>query len=300
MNILITGAEGLLGRRLATALSGRGHQVIGVGHAALDITDFSQAQQVITAAAPTLVLHCAAMIQVDRCAEQPDKALHINGFGTRNIALICQQMGIALAYISTNEVFDGEQVSGYLEYDPPRPINPYGYSKWFGEQAVCDLVARHYIIRTSWVFAHGGDNFLHRILNAAARGDQLSVVINEVAAPTYMDDLADAVSRLVESERYGVYHLVNEGRASRYQFARHLLDCADYADRPITPILSMQRYRPSTPPVYGVLRNFAAAQSGIILRPWQAAVEAFFAQERASNAAAARIPAAPPLAMVKP
>jgi dTDP-4-dehydrorhamnose reductase len=281
MKILVTGARGLLGQRLLTELATHGHSPIGFSHTTLDITDFAQAQRVIGDVQPDLVIHCAAMTQVDRCAEQPDEALRVNGIGTQQIALACQKFGLPLAYISTNEVFDGEQVAGYLEYDQPRPINPYGYSKWVGEQTVRDLLPQHYIIRTSWGFAHGGDNFLHKMIKAAARGDALSVVTDEVAAPTYTDDLAEAICRLVETERYGIYHLVNNGRASRYQFARYLLDCAGYTDTPIIPIISAQRPRPSKPPVYGVLRNYAAAQIGITLRHWQVAVADFFVREKA-------------------
>jgi len=283
MKILVTGAHGLLGRCLLTELAARGHIPTGSARSTLDITNLVQAQRVINEVQPDMVIHCAAMTQVDRCAEQPEEALRINGFGTQQMALACQKSGIPLAYISTNEVFDGEQVAGYLEYDQPRPINPYGYSKWVGEQAVRDLLPHHYIIRTSWGFAHGGDNFLHRVIKTAARGDTLSVVTNEIATPTYADDLAAAITRLVETEQYGIYHLVNDGRASRYQFARYLLDCAGYIGTPITPIISAQRPRPSRPPVYGVLRNFVAAQIGITLRPWQTAVSDFFVREQASG-----------------
>ena len=284
MKILVTGAHGLLGRRLVIELTARGHAPLGVSHAELDITDLAQAKRIIADIQPDLVIHCAAMTQVDRCAEQPEEALRINGFGTQQMALACQKFDIPLAYISTNEIFDGQQVAGYLEYDQPRPVNPYGYSKWVGEQAIRDLLPRHYIIRTSWGFAHGGDNFLHRVIKAAASGDPISVVTNEIAAPTYSDDLATAIGRLVETEQFGIYHLINDGRASRYQFARYFLDCAGYNQTPITPIISAQRPRPSTPPDYGVLRNFAAAQIGITLRPWQAAVTQFFERERAAVA----------------
>jgi dTDP-4-dehydrorhamnose reductase len=281
MRILVTGAGGLLGRRVMAELTARGHTAQGVTHAALDITDFEAVSRVVGEAAPDLVIHCAAMTHVDRCAEQPDEALCVNGFGTQNVALACQQHGAALAYVSSNEVFDGERAIPYLEYDPTHPINPYGYSKWVGEQAVRDLLPRHYVIRTSWLFAHGGENFLHRLVKAATRGDALAVVTNEVAVPTYAEDLAEAVVRLVETGRYGIYHLVNNGSASRYQFARHLLDCAGFAGIPIMPIIAAQRPRPSRPPTYSVLRNFAAAQMGITLRPWQEAVSAFFSRERA-------------------
>jgi dTDP-4-dehydrorhamnose reductase len=280
MRILVTGAGGLLGRRVMAELTARGHTPQGVPHTVLDITDCEAVSRVVGDARPELVIHCAAMTQVDRCAEQPDQALRVNGFGTHNVALACQQSGAALAYVSSNEVFDGEQAVPYLEYDATHPINPYGYSKWVGEQAVRELLPRHFVIRTSWLFAHGGDNFLHRLVRAATRGEALAVVTNEVAVPTYAEDLAEAVVRLVETGRYGIYHLVNDGSASRYQFARHLLDCAGFTGVPIMPIIAAQRPRPSQPPTYSVLRNFAAAELGIRLRPWQAAVSAFFARER--------------------
>lgn len=280
MRIIITGAGGLLGRRLAAFLMARDHDVTSLTHASLDITDFEAVNRRIGQAAPDLVIHAAAMTQVDRCAEQPDEALHVNGFGTQNMALACHRYGAALAFISTNEVFDGERAAPYLEYDTPRPINPYGYSKWVGEQAIRDLLPRHYIVRTSWLFAHGGDNFLQRVVNMAEQRTPIAVVTNEVAAPTYAEDCAEAISRLVETERYGIYHLVNEGSANRYTFARHILDCAGYADVLIQPIIGAQRPRPSKPPTYSTLRNFAAAQMGITLRPWHEAVNAYFDRNR--------------------
>jgi dTDP-4-dehydrorhamnose reductase len=281
MRIFVTGAAGNVGRRLVEILKERNHEVTGVDIRELDITDFQAAISRISAERPELVIHCAAMTHVDRCAERPDEALRINGMGAQNIAIACQQISAAMCYISTNEVFDGESSVPYLEYDAPRPINPYGKSKWFGEQAVRDLVPRHFIVRTSWLFAHGGVNFLQKIVSVAAAGRPLCVVTNEVACPTYAEDFIPALIQLVETGRYGIYHLVNEGRASRYDFARYILDTYGYADYPIQKIVGAQYPRPSTPPVYSVLHNFMAAQIGIKLRPWTDAVNAFVEHERA-------------------
>ncbi len=280
MRIIVTGAGGLLGRQLLAVLGNRGHAITGVSHVDLDITDTAALNAYLAAIAPELVINCAAMTNVDRCAEYPDEALRINGFGTQSLALACARQGAALATLSTNEVFDGERAIPYLEYDAPRPINAYGYSKWVGEQTTRDLLPRHYIIRTSWLFAHGGENFLQRIIAVADQNSTLQVVTNEVATPTYTIDVAEAIGKLIETERFGIYHLVNEGSASRYEFARFILDCAGYADLPIKPIIGAQRPRPSRPPTYSVLRNFAARQLGITLRPWQEAVAAFFVRER--------------------
>lgn len=281
MKILITGAGGNIGRRLLEALHTREHNVIGLTHHEIDITQFGAVKQYIGDAAPDLVVHCAAMTHVDRCAEQPDEALRVNAYGAQNVALACQRIGAAMCYLSTNEVFDGERGTPYLEYDAPRPINPYGYSKWVGEQMVRDLLPRHYIVRTSWLFAHTGHNFLQKILQIAEKGDPLQVVCNEVASPTYAEDLVTALCALVETGRFGIYHLANEGRASRYEFARHILDCSGYVDLPITPIILAQYPRPSRPPTYSALRNFNAAQMGIQLRSWREALFAYFEREKA-------------------
>ncbi len=284
MRVMITGALGRLGGRLAARMAAA-HAVIGVDINEFDITDPAVTLRWVRDTTPELVIHCAAMTDVDGCARNPDLAMRINAYGTGNIALACQATGAAMAYISSNEVFDGAKTTPYLEYDPANPINPYGYSKWVGEQMVRDALTRFYIIRTSWLFAHGGRNFIHAILERARAGHPLRVVTDEMAAPTYNDDLVEAIVALVSARRYGVYHLVNEGSASRYEFARRILDAAGYADTPIEPITLAAFDRPSRPPHSSTLRNFAAAELlGIRLRPWQEAVDAFLAREASAEA----------------
>ncbi len=274
MRILVTGAKGQLGSILVDLLSAD-HDVTGIDIQDFDITNVDTTRQFIEHLSPELVIHSAALTDVDYCAENPDQALWVNGYGTRNIALGCQLVDAAMLHISTNEVFDGTNTNVYLEYDATRPINPYGYSKWVAEQFVRDLIKRHYIVRPSWLFAHGGRNFIHAILNRAKERKQLRVVVNEVAVPTYVFDLAAAIVQLMTTDIYGTYHLVNEGRASRWDFARYVLDITGFKNTPIERISSYEYPRPSKPPEYGVLRNFAAAQMGITLRPWQEAVYAF-------------------------
>lgn len=279
MNILITGANGRLGGYLVTLLSARDHAVTGIDIDSADITRRDVVMRVFDTAHPDIVLHCAALTAVDYCAEHPDEALEVNAFGTQNIALACQEHNTALLYVSSNEVFEGCASRDCLEYDRPAPINPYGYSKWVGEQIVRDLVQRHYIVRTSWLFAHGGRNFIHAILQRAAHAEPLRVVTNEVSAPTYTNDLAESITSLIATGQYGIYHLVNEGHASRFEFARRVLDVAGYRDTSIEPIALAEYPRASRPPEYAVLRNMAAARLGIVLRPWQDAVAAFLRAE---------------------
>lgn len=279
MQILLTGADGRLGSRLLQSLTARGHTVAGYDIATMDVTNGDAVRARLDDTRPELVVHCAAMTAVDQCAENPDRALLVNGLGTQAVAQACLTHGAAMLYISTNEVFDGRETQPYSEYDRPNPINAYGRSKWVGEQVVRDLVPRHFIVRTAWLFAHGGGNFVHAVLRAAREGRALRVVTNEISSPTYADDLADAIARLIETGRYGIYHLVNEGQVSRYGFARQALDLAGYGDTPIEPIALAEYQRASQPPQYAALRNFAAAQLGIRLRPWQDALAAFIQAE---------------------
>lgn len=279
MRILITGASGRLGSEIQRRYETDGHTVNATDVDTLDITNWDDVKHTLQDFQPEMVIHCAALTNVDYCAENPDEALRVNGFGTQNVALAASRCGAALLYVSTNEVFAGSVCREYLEYDSPAPINAYGYSKWVGEQAVRDLNPKHMIVRTAWLFAHGGNNFVHAILKRAKQGQPLRVVTNEVSSPTYTSDLADAIVALSTRSRYGIYHLTNAEHVSRYGFARKLLDLTGYADVPIEPVASAEWPRPSRPPEYAILRNFAAAQMGITLRPWADALAAFVQAE---------------------
>lgn len=279
MIILITGASGKLGSALQAALRA-GHDVIGTDRTTLDITDYAACEQVIATEGPDILLHAAAFTDVNGCALEPEKALQVNGAGTHNLAAVTAQLGIAMLYVSSNEVFDGKLGRAYHEYDAANPLNAYGRSKRYGERALVQVNPRHYIVRTAWLFAPGGHNFIHAILAAARRGAALRVVTNEIGNPTSTCDLAAAISQLIESKRYGTYHLVNEGAVSRWGLARFALDEAGFADTAIARISSHQWQRPSQPPEYTPLANIAAASLGIRLRPWQEAARDFIAAER--------------------
>lgn len=278
MRILVTGAAGRLGSRLVENLTGA-HTVTGIDMAELDITDFAVTRALIHDLRPDVILHAAAWTDVDGCARDPERAVAVNGYGAQHVAIGALEVDAAVLYVSSNEVFPGDSPRPYREYDAPAPVNPYAYSKYVGEQAVRAANPRHYIVRTAWLFAHGGRNFIQAILGAAGRGDPLRVVTDEVANPTYTNDLAEAIAALIASGRYGVYHLVNEGAVSRYGFARYALDRAGYADVPVQPISSDEWRRQSAPPTYTALDNQAGKLVGVTLRPWQAAVDDFLQRE---------------------
>lgn len=279
MRILLTGHLGQLGRTLLPLLA-RNHAVEGIDLPAHDITDRTAMLALAAQVHPDLILNSAAMTNVDGCARDPELAYRANGMGVQNLALAAASVGAEFMQISTNEVFDGTATEPYHEWASCRPINAYGRSKLAGEWYAQHLLTRAYIVRTAWLYAVEGRNFPHRMLELAdevlaGKRSALSVVTDEVGNPTYVVDLAEAIVKLIDTHAYGIYHLVNEGAASRFEFAQALLETSGRGNVPLTPITSGAFQRASTPPPYAPLTNTAAAALGIRLRPWRDAVAAF-------------------------
>ncbi|MCX7683519.1 MAG: dTDP-4-dehydrorhamnose reductase [Anaerolineae bacterium] len=279
MRIFITGERGQLGRALRDVLTAQGHVLSGCDLPELDITDRMAIVTAIRNFAPEVVIHAAAWTDVDGCARDPERAYQVNAVGTQNVALACAICDAVLLYVSTNEVFDGTATEPYHEWDHPRPINPYARSKAAGEWFVSHLLTRFYIARTAWLYAPGGRNFSNprRIIELADERGELAVVSDEVGNPTYALDLAQAVARLIHTGAYGIYHLVNDGYCSRYEYVCRVLQLAGRGHIPVRPIALADFRRASTPPRFAPLANTAAAALGITLRPWQEAVEEFLA-----------------------
>jgi dTDP-4-dehydrorhamnose reductase len=275
MRILITGHKGQLGR----ALHARLPAASGADLPEVDITTPASIDAVVDADGPELIIHCAAMTDVDGAARDPALAYRINGLGTQNVALAAARVGAALLHISTNEVFDGASGRPYFEFDATGPLNAYGRSKLAAEWFVTHLLPRFYIVRTAWLTAPGGRNFVHRILQLADERGALRVVTDEVANPTFVNDLADALVQLIATGRYGLYHLTNSGHCSRHAYASRILALAGRGHVPVEPITLADYPRASTPPPFGALANTAAAALGISLRPWEEALEDFLQAE---------------------
>jgi dTDP-4-dehydrorhamnose reductase len=279
MRIVITGHKGQLGRALQEVL--KGETLFGVDLPQHDITDSQAVAQAITDFHPQVVIHAAAMTDVDGCERDPNAAYRINGLGAQNVALACQRCGAAMVYVSTNEVFDGTKGEPYLEFDQPNPVNTYGRSKLAGEFFTQALLDHFYIVRTAWLYAQSGKNFVSKMIQLADERGELQVVTDEVSSPTYAPDLAQAIANLIRTDHYGIYHFTNEGVCSRYDFAVKILELAGRGHIPIRPITSDQYTRASIPPLYAPIRNFCAATAlGITLRPWEEALRAYFVAEQ--------------------
>ncbi len=274
MRIVITGHKGQLGRSLQRVLADE--EVLGLDLPEHDITDPVGISAVITAFRPDVVIHGAAMTDVDGCEKNPDLAFRVNVLGTQNVALACARCGAAMVHISTNDVFNGRLGRPYYEWDTPTPQSVYARSKAAAELFVRSLLQRFYIVRTAWLYARGGNNFVTKIIAAADRHGALRVVTNEVSAPTYAPDLAQAIVRLIPTEHYGIFHFTNGGFCSRYDWAVKILELSGRGHIPVEPITADRWVRLAPPPLYAPLVNFIGASLGITLRPWEEALRDYF------------------------
>lgn len=290
--VIVTGGKGQLGEELALFLAGREGpggapvRVWAPGREELDVTDVEAVRAAVRSAfegaGADLVIHAAAMANVDACELDPDAAYRANALGARNVALACREAGAAMVYISTDYVFDGAKGAPYAEDDPVCPASVYGRSKLLGEAYVREQLHEHFVVRTSWLYGRAGrHNFVRTVLRLGRewrerRGEPLRMVADQVGGPTYTRDLAEALWRLVQRPLYGTYHLSNGGKCSRYEFARAILDLAGYGDVPVEPVATDAFPRPARRPPYSVLDNAAWRREGFPpLRPWREALREY-------------------------
>ncbi len=278
MKILITGAAGQLGRAVRLELEPR-HEVLTTDLEDLDVRDLSALRAYVSAQRPGVILHLAALTQVDVCEQRPEAAFEVNTLGTRYVALAAREVGAELAVLSSDYVFNGRASSPYREYDNPDPINVYGRSKLGGERAVTSLLEAHYVVRTSGLFGPGGANFVAAILAAHRRDGRVKVVRDQVCRPTYAGDLARALARMVGSGNYGIYHVASAGETSWFEFARAILKAAGENPGAAEPIGSDALARPAARPPYSVLDTRSYELTfGHVLPHWDEGLKAYFAE----------------------
>ncbi|MDR9797029.1 dTDP-4-dehydrorhamnose reductase [Aeribacillus pallidus] len=275
MKVLVTGAKGQLGTDLVLLLSDRGYEVYGYGKEELDITNFDQVKRVIREIHPDVVIHAAAYTKVDLAESKPDQAFLINSYGTRNVAVVSEAVGAKLVYISTDYVFDGTANTPYNEFAPTNPLGVYGKSKLAGEKFARDLHSKFFIVRTSWVYGKHGNNFVKTMLKLAQERDELMVVHDQVGCPTYTIDLANCVLELIQTEKYGVYHVSNSGHCSWYEFAKAIFEEAGIEVK-VNPCTTEDFPRPAPRPAYSVFEHMALRLNGFKEMPhWRESLKNF-------------------------
>jgi dTDP-4-dehydrorhamnose reductase len=219
-----------------------------------------------------VVINTAAWTNVDAAESNRDATYASNALGPKYLAEGCSRCGAIMVQVSTNEVFAGEPGQFYREYDGTSPRSVYARSKLAGESAVQLMSDQLMIVRIAWLYGAGDAGFPAKIRDVADRHGSLRVVDDEFGNPTYAPDAAAAIAMLVDAGRFGIYHLVGHGHASRYEFSCEWLRLSGRSAVPVHPISSSEWQRPSSPPPHAVLINQAGAALGITLRPWQEAL----------------------------
>lgn len=278
MKVVVTGAKGQLGTDLVHLLADKGYEVYGYGREELDITNFDQVKQIIGKVNPDVVIHAAAYTKVDLAESEPDQAFLINAYGTRNVVVASEAIGAKLVYISTDYVFYGTANEPYNEFAPTNPLSVYGKSKLAGEQFVRDLYSKFFIVRTSWVYGKHGNNFVKTMLKLAQERDELMVVHDQIGCPTYTVDLANCVLELIQTEKYGVYHVSNSGHCSWYEFAKAIFEEAGIKVK-VNPCTTKDLPRPAPRPAYSVFDHMSLRLNGFNdIRHWRKALNEFIYQ----------------------
>lgn len=219
MKVLVTGAAGQLGHDVVQLLEKKGVDCRGTDVADFDLTDGSAVMTAVRDYGPDVIVHCAAYTNVDRAETDPDMCFAVNAAGTRNMVSAAAEAGAKLVYISTDYVFPGQGTRPYAPEDDYGPLNVYGMSKMQGEMAVRTGMERYFILRTSWVFGLNGKNFVRTMLRLGSEKSEIRVVSDQVGSPTYTRDLAKTICDMIETEKYGIYHVRNEGFVSWAEFA---------------------------------------------------------------------------------
>lgn len=268
MKVLVTGAAGQLGRALRTALPERGHEMVAADRARLDVTDPDAARSLFSAERPDAVINAAAWTDVDGAEADPEGAARVNAEGAGNLARAAEEIGAEIVQVSTDYVFDGEADAPYDERAETNPLQVYGRTKLAGEEAVREACARHYVVRTAWVYDTAGKNFALTMKGLSERRD-IRVVSDQVGSPTYVPHLAAGLVRLLGSGRHGTWHMAGGGQASWFELASAIF-AALGTDTPVAPCTTEEFPRPAPRPRFAPL--VSVQDPPIPLPPWEEGV----------------------------
>lgn len=265
----------MLGRTLAKTLGE--HQIAIADLPNCDITDQASLDKIMQAKQPDLIIHCAAMTQVDACEEKPEQAFKINETGSENVAKSAAKYNARLIAISTDYVFDGDATAPYQEDHPTNPKTVYGKSKLAGERRIQDFCPNHLILRIAWLYGPGGPSFLHTMLKLAdGTRPQLKVVNDQSGNPTSTFAVANHIRLLLDHPGItGIMHLTCEGTATWFEFATEIFRQAK-VNQAVIPCTTEEFPRPAPRPHYSSLDNKRLRDCGLPPMPhWKDALAEF-------------------------
>lgn len=283
MRILLLGCTGMLGYELASRLGGE-NELVGLSSREIDITDFASLKKIMQELRPQLVINAAAYTDVDGAEKDKNLAFAVNAEGVRNIALTAREIHCPVVHFGTDYIFDGSKGNPYREEDEANPLNVYGQSKLAGEKYLMEITDNYLLIRTAWLYGKKRKNFVKTIITKAKREKVLSVVDDQIGSPTYAFDLAGAVSLLIKKRAIGIYHVVNSGACSWFDFALAIVRSIGLDNVEIMPVKSKDYPRPARRPSYSVLDcSRFSFLTGFTMRSWEDALKDFLKNYLTNN-----------------
>ena len=264
MRVLITGANGQLGRDLTRLCASAGDDVVALGSADLDVSDRAAVAEAVAAHRPDAVVNSAAWTAVDDCEADPERALRVNGLAVRWLAHAARRAGAHLVQVSTDYVFDGTKADPYHEWDDTCPTSAYGRSKLAGEREALLGAPGATVVRTAWLCSEHGHNMVKTVLALRDR-ESLAFVDDQRGCPTFTDELAGVVRTLAEQRVPGTFHATNSGATTWYGFVREILSAAGADPGIVRPIATsdLDPPPPPPPPANSVLDNVALRLGGL-------------------------------------
>jgi len=285
MKVWLVGAKGMLGQAVSRALGATGVEYTATD-AEVDFTDAAVVASYVERERPDWIVNCAAYTAVDQAEDEESLALRLNAAGPANLAAAAANTGASLLHISTDYVFDGTLDRPYREDDEPAPESAYGRTKLAGEEAVRSHLDRHVIIRTAWLYGHGGKNFVETMLRLMEERDELTIVDDQLGSPTNADDLAAAITRVVthEAPTYGTFHFSGAGECSWYGFASEIYRQGRESglltrECTLTPVTSDQFPQKAKRPANSRLSKERIGEAyGVVPEPWQESLRRYLTE----------------------
>lgn len=224
MKYLVLGSKGQLGKEFVKYFTKVEADYKAFDIDEIDISDKDMVFQLCQSFKPDIIINCAAYNLVDNAETNPDDAYKSNSFGVENLAIVSNEIGSYLVHYGTDYVFDGKKDTGlYTEQDEPNPLSVYAKSKYDGELKIKENTDNFLILRLSWVFGDGKQNFIYKLLQWAEKNNILKIAFDEVSVPTYTHTIVEATLKAINNQLKGLYHLTNSGYASRYEWAKYVL-----------------------------------------------------------------------------
>jgi dTDP-4-dehydrorhamnose reductase len=282
MKVLITGAAGLFGHGLTQVFVTK-HIVFPITHAMADTTNAAAVRELFLKLEPEIVIHAAAIPDPDICEADPALAFSVNVEGTRNVVEAAHEIRAAVAFVSSDAVFDGKKTTPYIETDATNPPTVYGRTKVQGEEIVGTLPA-HWIIRVPVLFGPGKAKFVEKGLVKLKNGERYIVASDQVASAAYTLDAAHTMMELIEARRYGIFHIANAGQCSRYDLERRAAQFAELDPALVIGTALSEMGHRAKRLKYSVMEMRALKQNGFaVSRPWEEALKEYIRTWRAKQ-----------------